>query len=109
MKLVIPDKVQIGAHESKIRWSPKILDIMECKGGSEYRDDHILRLMPHRPVSQQFQTLIHEGIHQIDHVFEVDGLTEAQVCILAGGLCQFFMSLGIEPDFSQVQEEKVSG
>lgn len=105
MKLVIPATVQIGAHENSIVWSPKVLDLMDCKGNSEYRNGHVLRLMPGRPVSQSFQTLIHEAIHQVDHVFGVGDLSEDMVCTLSGGLCQFLMSLGIEPDFSQVQRE----
>ena len=106
MRLIIPGIAKVGAHDFKVRWSPKILDLLEAKGGSEYRNDHFVRLMPGRPVSQSFQTLMHEGIHQIDHVFDAGELSENQVCTLAAGIAQFLMSLGIEPDFSQILNEE---
>lgn len=106
MKLVIPGIAKVGAHDFKVVWSAKILDLLEAKGGSEYRNNHFLRLMPGRPVSQQFQTLMHEGIHQVDHVFDVGELSENQVNTLAAGMTQFLMSLGIEPDFSEIQDEE---
>jgi len=106
MKLVIPGTAKVGAHDFKIVWSAKILDLLEAKGGSEYRSSHFIRLMTGRPVSQSFQTLMHEGIHQVDHVFDAGELSENQVCTLAAGLCQFLMSLGIEPDFGQILNEE---
>lgn len=105
MKLVIPSECQIGAHTFKIVWSPKILDIQEAKGGSEYRQDLVIRLMPNRPITQTLQTLIHEAIHLADFVFDVSNVREEETRILAGALTQFLFSLGIEPDFSQIQEE----
>jgi len=105
MKLIIPPECQIGAHTFKIRFSPKIMDIQDAKGGSEYRQEHIIRLMPGRPISSTFQTLVHEAIHLGDAVFGTNSISEEVVRLLGGTLAQFLLSLGIEPDFSQIPEE----
>jgi len=107
MKLIIPSKCQIGAHTFKIRSSPRIMDIQDAKGGSEYRQEHIIRLMPNRPASSTFQTLIHEAIHLGDGVFGTNSIPEEVVRLLGGTLAQFLLSLGVEPDFSQIKEEEL--
>lgn len=107
MKLKIPHECQIGAHTFPIRWSPKILDLQEARGGSEYREDIIIRLMPNRKPIAMFQTLIHEAIHMTDSVFGTDRIDEEVVKLLSGGLTQFLLSLGIEPDFSDIPEERL--
>lgn len=106
MKLVIPPEVQIGAHTFEVRWSPKILDIQESRGGMEYRKELVIRLQPNRPITQTFQTFLHEVIHAIDQVFVNNAdLKEDQVQVLAAGLAQFLVCAGAEPDFSQIPEE----
>jgi len=109
MKMMIPHECQIGAHTFKIRWSPKILDIQDAKGGSEYRLDLIVRLMPGRPTTQTFQTLMHEILHLIDMVTlgNDSKITEIEIQALSSGLAQSLLSLGIEPDFSQISEEEL--
>jgi len=107
VRLVIPPECQIGAHTFKIRWSRKILDIQDARGGGEYRQDLIIRLMPDRPITATFQTLIHEAIHLSDivHLGSESKLAEIEVQTVSSGLAQFLLSLGIEPDFSQIKEE----
>jgi len=108
MKLVIPEEIQVGAHSFKICWSSKILDLQEARGGMVYRKELLIRLLPNRPITQGFQTFLHEVLHAIDNVFvNSDELTENQVQLLAAGLAQVFASMGIEPDFSQIKEEKL--
>lgn len=107
MKLIIPPQCQIGAHTFPIRWSPKILDMQDARGGSEYREDIIIRLMPNREPTSTFQTLIHEALHMGDSIFGTDSVNEEVVRLLGATLAQFLLSLGIEPDFSQIPEEKL--
>lgn len=107
--LKISPECQIGAHTFQIRWSPKILDIQDARGGGEYRIDLIIRLMPGRPISQTFQTLIHEVIHLADMTTlgNDSRITEVETQALSSGLAQFLLSLGINPDFSQIPEEEL--
>ena len=107
MKLIILSECQIGAHTFKIVWSPKILDIQDARGGSEYREIIIIRLQPNRKPTATFQTLIHEAIHMGDSIFGRDDIGEGTVRLLGGVLAQFFISLGIEPDFSQIKDEEL--
>lgn len=104
MKLIIPPECQIGAHTFKILWSLKILNIMECKGGAEYQERHVIRIRPDRPKTQVFQTLLHEVIHIGDFVHNRHR-EEEDIGHLASTICQCLLSMGIEPDFSQIPEE----
>ena len=106
MKLVIPPKCQIGAHIIKIVWSRKLLEVQEARGGSEYLGEIIIRLMPNRPITATFQTLIHEIFHQIDFVYHLKDLGDDSIQVLSAGLAQALLSLDIEPDFSQIPEEE---
>jgi len=106
MKLVIPPECQIGAHTFKIRWSDQIMKVMEARGGVEYLEKLVIRLKSNRPVSATFQTLIHEATHLVSMLYNPD-LKEEDVWTISAVLCQFLMSIGIEPDFSQIPEEEL--
>lgn len=108
MKLKIPHEFQLGAHTFKIVWSPKLLNAAGAKGQAEYLEKHIIRLRPGRPSSHTFNSLLHETIHLIDFIYGPDDdILEGTTRFLAGGLCQALMSLGIEPDFSDIPEEEL--
>ena len=104
----IKDTVQIGGHTFDVVHSPYYLDGLSCKGESEYRQRHTIRLLKDRPATQKFQTFIHEGLHQIDHVFGNGEMSEELIQLLAGGLCQMLLSMGLEPDFSDLPTEEVN-
>ncbi len=111
MKLIIPPECQIGAHTYKIRISNKALDIAELRGQVRYITQ-IIRISTHtdtmpRTNSMVFDALIHEMLHPISHLFMGGELTETQIEQIATGFTQVLLSLGIEPDFSQIPEEKL--
>ena len=106
MKLEISPECQIGAHIIEIVWSKKILEIQGAKGGAENLEIIVIRLRPDRPITAIFQTFIHELIHQVAFVYHLD-IEDETIQVLAAGLAQAFISLGIEPDFSQIPEEKL--
>ncbi len=107
MKIVIPPECQLGAHTIKIVWSRKLLEIQDARGGSENLGIIIIRLRPDRPRTSIFQTLIHELLHQIDFVYHLEDFTDGHIQVLSAGLAQSLLSMGIEPDFSQIPEEKL--
>ena len=106
VKLVIPPECQIGAHTFQIRYSDKIMEVMGTRGGCEYLEQHIIRLKTNRPASATFQTLLHEATHLITMLYNPE-LKEEDIWTIGAVLCQFLMSLGIEPDFSQILEEEL--
>ncbi len=105
MKLKIPPECQIGAHTFRIRWSDRWLDARGVRG-HESCEDQIVRLHTGQSISATFEALIHELDHIIEYTYGLEG-NEKEVITRAAGLCQCLMSLGIEPDFSQIPEEEL--
>lgn len=109
MKLVIPSEVQIGGNKIRIRVNEKALDVAALAAQySAY--ENIIRLSfiyegKPRGIARIYESLIHEIIHAIDGLY-LRELEERQTGALASGLVQAFLSLGIEPDFSQIPEEE---
>ena len=103
MKLIIPPKCQIGAHIFKIRWSDKWLDARGVRGHEDCRDQ-MIRLHTGQSASAAFEALIHELDHVVGYTYGIES-EEAEVIARTAGLCQSLMSLGIEPDFSQIPKE----
>jgi len=103
--MVIPSECQIGAHTYKIRWSKARMDSANLRGESDYRDQ-IIRLLPGRSPSQTTETLIHELLHIVSIIYYAD-LKEKEVLPTSEGLAQALMSLGFEPDFSQIPDEEL--
>ena len=105
MKLIISSECQVGAHTFKIRWSDKWLDARGVRGYEDCKDQ-IIRLHTGQSISATFEALIHELGHVVEYTYGLDS-KEEEVVVRAAGLCQSLMSLGIEPDFSQIPEEKL--
>ena len=109
MKLQILSEVQIGGRKVRIRISEKALQIADLAAQASIYDN-IIRLTLHyegqpRDNVVVFESLIHEILHIIDRLYMRE-LEERQVGALGSGLAQALMSLGIEPDFSQIPEEE---
>ncbi|MBA7499228.1 hypothetical protein ES704_01968 [subsurface metagenome] len=108
MKLIIPNEVQIGGNKIRIRISEKALDVANLSAQySAY--ENIIRLSliyegKPRSIPRILESLIHEINHAIDGLY-IRELEERQVGALASGLAQALLSIGIEPDFSQIPEE----
>ncbi len=105
MKLVIPPEFQIGPHLFKIRWGDKYLDIAHIRAHENCKDQ-IIRLHTGQSTSATFETLLHEVDHIVCYLYGIEhGDEESALIARSVGFCQFLMSIGIEPDFSQVPEE----
>lgn len=109
MKIVIPAECQIAAHTYRIRINNKALDVGELRAKVNY-NQQIIRLSTHldgqsRSSSMIFEALLHEMLHPINHLFMGGALSEEQIEQVSAGLAQMLLSMGIEPDFSQVPEE----
>jgi len=111
MKLVIPREVQIGAIKYGICRNDRLLERLDLSGHINSRDQ--LVRIAHRKPDQEFLILIHEVVHGIcnelgittkdtDDAAEDEGFIKA----LSTGVAVFLQSLGIEPDFSLIQEEE---
>lgn len=105
MKLTIPPECQIGCRTIRIRFSDKILD-WQGHRATENTLDEIIRLHTGQSVAATFETLIHEAEHIVNYFYAVEE-EEKDTVIHSTGLCQFLLSLGIEPDFSQIPEEEL--
>jgi len=109
MKFQILPEIQIGGRKVRIRISERVLQIADLSAqASTY--DNIIRLTLHyeghpRNNVVVFESLIHEILHIIDRLYMRE-LEERQVGALSSGLAQALISLGIEPDFSQIPEEE---
>lgn len=107
MMLKIPPSVQVGAHTFSIRFSDKWLDAAGVRG-SESCKDQIIRLHKGQSVSATFEALIHELDHIVSYVFGIEsGSCEEAVVARGAGLTQVLMSMGIEPDFSEIPDEEL--
>ena len=109
MKLVIPSECQIGARKIRIRRSEQGLEIGDMSAQTSMfnqiiRISTVYHANP-RHNEQLLETLLHEAVHIIDHLY-IRALDEEQIGALGSGLAQFLISLGIEPDFSQIPEEE---
>ena len=106
--MIIPPEVQIGAHTIRIRHNEEAMRIANLRGQMSLPEGTIrlsfeVEGIP-RTVPQVFESLLHEFIHAIDCLYMKE-LEERQIMALAAGLAQVLVSIGIEPDFSQVPEE----
>ena len=105
MKLIIPNECQIISRQYSIRFSETALRLSDARAQS----DHIMqviRLSRERPDTQKFENLIHEGIEAIQDCLNLE-LPHNTLIAISPTLAQFLVSLGIEPDFSQISEEKI--
>lgn len=116
MKLVISPEVRMGAFSYKIVFSDKTMQIADVRAQVEHAEQ-VIRLSKHgthwttraipRSSTALLEMLLHEIIHVHNHLWLGGDLTEQQIEAMASGLAQSLLSLGIEPDFSQIPEEEL--
>lgn len=104
MKLIIPNEAQVGAHTYLIRVNEKQLDRQGWQASSTSKELIVRLATRDRQTSNIFCALMHEGLHLAGVHGGVE-LKEEEIVVLGEFLGQFLLSLGIEPDFSQVPEE----
>ncbi len=106
-KFLIQPECQIGANTFKIRWGDKMLDAAHVRGGGSFKEQ-IIRLHTGQSASATFEALIHEIDHMVSYTFGIEADSEElDVVARAAGMTQCLMSMGIEPDFSLIKEEKL--
>jgi len=99
----IPNKILVGGHWYKVGFSDKVHD-RNSWGQADHRLQ-VIRLSPRlRGLPILRQTLLHELVHTIDWVYCHNELEEGQVANLSEGLHQIFEYLGIDFDFSEIED-----
>jgi len=111
MKLIIPPECQIGAHTYKIRISEKPLAVAHLRAQVSFSEELIrlsLKEDEHvRSITMVFEALLHEILHVVNELYCGGEISEQQHEAIGAGMSQPLLSLGIEPDFSQIPEEKL--
>ncbi len=105
MRLVIPLECQIGGISFRIYYNDRLLEKMGLCAYISSKDQKII--LTHRKTDQEFFNLIHEVVHGVvfENSIELGDNKEQTVSALGIGLATFLVSLGIEPDFSEIPEE----
>lgn len=107
MKLIIPAEFQMGVRTFKIRFNDKLLKELGIKAQLVDKED-LIRLAHRTPLSM-FESLIHEIYHETAYLGGDDEPPERRIMAEANFMAQGLISLGIEPDFSQIPEEETGG
>lgn len=111
MKLVIPSQCQIGAHTYKIVVNEKALEVAGLRAQVTFAEETIRISFKEKGYKRSntmvFEALLHEILHVIDALYCGSELTEQQIESIGAGMSQPLLSLGVEPDFSQIQEEEL--
>lgn len=111
MKLIIPPECQIGAHTYKIMINEKALEVANIRGQVSFSEEIIRLSLRHdghsRSLTMVFEALLHEMLHVVNQLYCGGELNEQQHEAIGAGMSQPLLSLGIEPDFSQIPEEKL--
>ena len=106
MKLIIPPECKLAAFTYHIVTNDILLKKLGDRASCNIKEQ-IIRLPKDTVSSEQvFVELLHELDHLIDDVLGID--TKENIRIARTNLLgQILLSLGIEPDFSQIPEEKL--
>lgn len=104
MKLIIPPEIKMGPITLRIVKSDKLLEKLNYRSSTNVKEE-IIRLSSDRSVEQIFAGLLHEVLHNCED-FSGIGFEEREIISISNFLAQALLSMGIEPDFSQVPEEE---
>ena len=102
MKVKVPSAIQFGAHLYHLFLSGDS-SIAGADGTSYHREERVI-VNKEIPEMRRNVNLLHESLHIIDRVWDLN-LNEADVVRISEGLGQLlFGSLGIELDWSEIKE-----
>lgn len=104
MKLIILPNFQMGARTFKIRTNEKLLKELDLKAQLVDKEE-LVRLSLRSPLAM-FESLMHEMLHEASYL-SGENVSEDKTQPEASFLAQGLISLGIEPDFSQIPEEEL--
>ncbi len=107
MKLKIPSKCQIAALSYEIVTNDFLLRKMGSRASANFKERKIRLPKDGVAAEQLFIELVHEVLHIVDDAAGLD-IHEEDVIVRANLLSQALLSLGIEPDFSEIPEEMVT-
>lgn len=103
MKTVIkiPKQIQIGGHTYQVFYKPYLSKDDGIRGSIIHRKQ-VIYIEPENPISQQNATILHEILHFIDTIFDLN-LTDEDTDRISEGLFQVLSdSFGIEFDWSDI-------
>ena len=109
MKLVIPPTIQVGAHIIKLVRNEQLLEELDLRGQLDGKVPQIRLAIKGRSPSLTFETLVHEIWHFGNYTFGLDAKetdSEHNTRGASAIMAQALLSLGVEPDFSQIPEEE---
>ena len=106
MKVPISPQCQIAASTYDVVFSDWVLKKMDVRASCNVKEQKVRLPKDDLKVEQTFTRLIHELLHLVDDTagFEVN---EGDIVVRGNLLSQALLSLGIEPDFSLIPEEKL--
>ena len=105
MKLLIPPEINVGPLTFQIVFNEKLLKKMHDRASANVTEQKI-RLPRETSDEQCFVLLIHELDHAAEDNCGID-FNEQNTCSRSSLIAQALMSMGLEPDFSQIPEEKL--
>lgn len=105
MKLVIPKQISVGPLKYSIVFSDYILGKMDVRASVNLREQ-VIRL-PEKEVTSKarFMFLLHELDHIVNDLGGLRDVEEKEIEARVTLLAQALLSMGLEPDFSQIQKE----
>lgn len=106
MKLLIPSRIQIGGNHYQIVWWNKKMQHSAESTAQATAKYQVIGLDPEWSNTMRFEHLIHEIRHLVDFLLSND-TSESYIRAESSYLSQAILSLGIEPDFSRIKEEKL--
>lgn len=105
MKIVIPAVIKIGPLDISVVFSDTLMEKMNDRSSCNIKEQ-IIRLRSGCSNDQLFANLIHEVDHIVEDVAGID-TKENSTIGRANLMAQALLSMGIEPDFSQIPKEVV--
>lgn len=103
IKIKVPREIKIAIHPAKILFRRNILADENLIGHSHRRRQEI-SIDPIMPPSERNVTLLHEVGHNIDRVYHLN-IDDDTIDRIAQGYGEFFFNnLGIELDWSLIEE-----
>ena len=100
----VPKQIQIGGHTYKVLYKPYLSKDDGNRGGINHRKQ-VIYIEPENPASQKNATMLHEILHFIETVFDLN-LTDEDTDRISEGLFQVLSdSFGVEFDWGDIEKE----
>lgn len=105
IKLKVKPLYYVGGHPFRVILTNNIMEDKGRIGEVDYKTITI-KIAPHTVESQKTKALIHEFIHVVNQIYNLEKLKESDVMQISEGLNQIFSQMNIELDWTDIKEEK---